>query len=35
VRFWVPKYGASSVADWVADGGHMAERCALHHHRAR
>jgi low temperature requirement protein LtrA len=28
VRFWVPKYGASSVADWVVEGGHMAERCA-------
>jgi len=29
VRFWIPKYGASSVADWVIEGGHMAERCAL------
>ena len=28
VRFWIPKYGASSVADWVIEGGHMAERCA-------
>lgn len=28
-RFWIPKYGASAVADWVVDGGHMAERCAL------
>jgi len=28
VRFWVPKYGASSVADWSVEGGHMAERCA-------
>jgi low temperature requirement protein LtrA len=28
VRFWVPKYGASSVADWVIEGGHIAERCA-------
>jgi low temperature requirement protein LtrA len=27
-RFWVPKYGASSVSDWVVEGGHMAERCA-------
>src|SRR5438067_10518662 len=27
-RFWVPKYGASSMADWVIEGGHMAERCA-------
>ncbi len=29
VRFWIPGYGASSVADWVIEGGHMAERCAL------
>jgi low temperature requirement protein LtrA len=28
VRFWIPRYGTSSVADWVVDGGHMAERCA-------
>jgi low temperature requirement protein LtrA len=28
VRFWIPKYGASSVADWVVEGGHMAERSA-------
>ena len=28
VRFWIPEYGASSVADWVVEGGHMAERCA-------
>jgi low temperature requirement protein LtrA len=28
-RFWIPKYGASSMADWVVEGGHMAERCAL------
>src|SRR3954453_3570248 len=28
VRFWIPHYGASSVADWVVEGGHMAERCA-------
>ncbi|HEV7599493.1 MAG TPA: low temperature requirement protein A [Bradyrhizobium sp.] len=27
-RFWIPKYGASSVQDWVIEGGHMAERCA-------
>jgi low temperature requirement protein LtrA len=27
-RFWIPKYGASSIADWVVEGGHMAERCA-------
>jgi low temperature requirement protein LtrA len=29
VRFWIPKYGASSMADWTIEGGHMAERCAL------
>ena len=28
VRFWIPVYGASSVVDWVVEGGHMAERCA-------
>jgi len=28
VRFWIPRYGASSVADWSVEGGHMAERCA-------
>ncbi|HZE54140.1 MAG TPA: low temperature requirement protein A [Bradyrhizobium sp.] len=28
VRFWIPKYGASSLADWYVEGGHMAERCA-------
>ncbi len=28
VRFWIPRYGASSVADWIVEGGHMAERCA-------
>src|SRR5437588_315773 len=28
VRFWIPKYGASQVEDWVVEGGHMAERCA-------
>jgi low temperature requirement protein LtrA len=28
VRFWIPKYGASQVGDWVVEGGHMAERCA-------
>ena len=27
-RFWVPKYGASSIEDWAVEGGHMAERCA-------
>src|SRR3954464_7302523 len=29
VRFWIPRHGASSVADWTIEGGHMAERCAL------
>jgi low temperature requirement protein LtrA len=29
LRFWIPRYGASSVADWMIEGGHMAERCAL------
>lgn len=29
VRFWIPRYGASSIADWVVEGGHIAERCAL------
>jgi low temperature requirement protein LtrA len=29
VRFWIPRYGASSVADWMIEGGHMAERCGL------
>lgn len=28
VRFWIPRYGASSISDWVVEGGHMAERCA-------
>jgi low temperature requirement protein LtrA len=28
MRFWIPKYGASSVADWYVEGGHLAERCA-------
>jgi low temperature requirement protein LtrA len=27
-RFWIPKYGATQVQDWVVEGGHMAERCA-------
>jgi low temperature requirement protein LtrA len=27
-RFWIPKYGASSIEDWAIEGGHMAERCA-------
>jgi low temperature requirement protein LtrA len=28
VRFWIPKYGASSLQDWYVEGGHIAERCA-------
>jgi low temperature requirement protein LtrA len=28
VRFWIPKYGATQISDWVVEGGHMAERCA-------
>jgi low temperature requirement protein LtrA len=28
VRFWIPKYGASALADWAVEGAHMAERCA-------
>jgi low temperature requirement protein LtrA len=28
VRFWIPRYGASTVEDWSVEGGHMAERCA-------
>jgi low temperature requirement protein LtrA len=28
VRFWIPAFGASTVADWFVEGGHMAERCA-------
>jgi len=27
-RFWIPKYGASSLQDWYVEGGHMSERCA-------
>jgi low temperature requirement protein LtrA len=27
-RFWIPKYGASSIEDWTIEGGHMAERSA-------
>jgi low temperature requirement protein LtrA len=27
-RFWIPKFGASSLEDWYVEGGHMAERCA-------
>ena len=28
VRFWIPVYRASSVADWYVEGSHLAERCA-------
>jgi low temperature requirement protein LtrA len=28
VRFWIPKYGATEMSEWVVEGGHMAERCA-------
>jgi low temperature requirement protein LtrA len=28
VRFWIPRYGASTVEEWSVEGGHMAERCA-------
>jgi low temperature requirement protein LtrA len=28
VRFWIPRYGASTIEDWYVEGGHMAERCA-------
>jgi low temperature requirement protein LtrA len=28
VRFWIPKYGPSSIEDWTVEGGHIAERCA-------
>jgi low temperature requirement protein LtrA len=28
VRFWIPKYGMSSIEDWAVEGGHIAERCA-------
>ena len=27
--FWIPKFGASQVADWQVEGGHMAERFGL------
>jgi low temperature requirement protein LtrA len=27
-RFWIPKYGASSLQDWYVEGSHMSERCA-------
>lgn len=29
IGFWVPGLGRSSTADWVVEGGHLAERCAL------
>jgi len=27
--YWTPGLGASKTADWIVDGAHMAERCAL------
>ena len=27
--FWIPRLGRSTTADWVVEGGHMAERCGL------
>src|SRR5258705_4140841 len=27
-RFWIPKYGASSIEEWTLEGGNMAERSA-------
>jgi low temperature requirement protein LtrA len=27
--FWIPGFGRSTTADWVVEGAHMAERCAL------
>jgi low temperature requirement protein LtrA len=27
-RFWTPGLGASTMQDWLVEGGHMAERCA-------
>jgi low temperature requirement protein LtrA len=29
VGFWVPGLGRSTTADWMIEGGHMAERCGL------
>jgi len=35
VRFWIPKYGATEVADWMVEGGHMAGALrGIHHHCA-
>jgi low temperature requirement protein LtrA len=28
-RFWLPRLGASEVADWQVEGAHLSERCAL------
>jgi low temperature requirement protein LtrA len=28
VRFWIPRYGGSTVEEWSVEGGHMAERSA-------
>jgi low temperature requirement protein LtrA len=27
-RFWIPRYGGSTIEEWSVEGGHMAERCA-------
>ena len=29
VGFWTPGVGRSNASDWVVEGGHLAERCAL------
>ena len=29
VGFWLPRLGQSTTADWMVEGGHMAERCGL------
>lgn len=28
VRFWIPRYGPSTIEEWSVEGGHMAERSA-------
>ena len=27
-RFWIPRYGGSTIEEWSVEGGHIAERCA-------
>jgi len=27
-RFWIPRYGPSTIEEWAVEGGHIAERCA-------